>query len=161
MAYSVPSHYLKQCWVSINWTLRNKLQWNFNWNTNLFIHENASENTVCKMAAILSRRDELSTSKCHCIRCGFLSQMASNVESISMSWHHHATKPVRPSAANPIMHWIKWKTNPSSSFHCSQWVLQIIYNDLILLWKPLSCHKVNCPGKEWRHGGSPLLWNTL
>ena len=37
------------------WTLRNKLQWNFNQNTKLFIHENASENIVCKMAAILSR----------------------------------------------------------------------------------------------------------
>ena len=32
-----------------------KLQWNFNQNTKLFIHGNASENIVCKMAAILSR----------------------------------------------------------------------------------------------------------
>ena len=31
-----------------------KLQWNNNQNTKLFIHENASENTVCEMAAILS-----------------------------------------------------------------------------------------------------------
>ena len=36
-------------------THRNKLQWNFNQNKKLFIHENASENTVCEMAAILSR----------------------------------------------------------------------------------------------------------
>ena len=35
--------------------LRNKLQWNFNQNTNLFIHENASETIVYEMAAILSR----------------------------------------------------------------------------------------------------------
>ena len=27
---SAPSHYLNQCWVMLNWTLRNKLQWNFN-----------------------------------------------------------------------------------------------------------------------------------
>ena len=33
----------------------NKLQWKFNQNTNLFIHENASENIACEMAAILSR----------------------------------------------------------------------------------------------------------
>ena len=33
----------------------NKFQWNFNQNTKLFIHENASENVVCEMAAILSR----------------------------------------------------------------------------------------------------------
>ena len=50
-----PSHYLNQCWNIINWTLRNKLQWNFNRNSNIFIHENALENVVCEMASILSR----------------------------------------------------------------------------------------------------------
>ena len=39
----------------VNWTLKNKLQWNFNQYTKLFIHEKASENIVCEMAAILSR----------------------------------------------------------------------------------------------------------
>ena len=29
-----PSHYLNQCWLLANWTLCNKLQWNFNQNTN-------------------------------------------------------------------------------------------------------------------------------
>ena len=38
-----------------NWTLRNKPQWNFNKNTKLVIHENASESVICEMAAILSR----------------------------------------------------------------------------------------------------------
>ena len=52
---SAPSHYLNQCWVIVNWTLGNKFQWNFNQNTKLFIHENASENVVCEMAVILSR----------------------------------------------------------------------------------------------------------
>ena len=55
VAYSVPSHYLNQCWVIVNWTLRNKLQWNFNSNTKLNIHENAFEN-VCEMVTILFRR---------------------------------------------------------------------------------------------------------
>ena len=32
-----------------------KLQWNFDQNTTLFIHENESENIVSKKAAILSR----------------------------------------------------------------------------------------------------------
>ena len=50
-AYSV----LNQCWVVVNWTLRNKFQWNLNQNTKLLIHKNASENIVCEMAAILSR----------------------------------------------------------------------------------------------------------
>ena len=34
---------------------RNKLRWNFNWNSNIFIEENAFETVVWKMAAILSR----------------------------------------------------------------------------------------------------------
>ena len=55
IAYSAPSHYLNQCWIIVNWTLRNKLQWHFNQNTKLYIHKNASENTVCEMAVILSR----------------------------------------------------------------------------------------------------------
>ena len=54
-----PSHYLNQCWVIVNWTLRNKLQWNFNQHTKFSNHENASENIVCEMVAILSRGDEL------------------------------------------------------------------------------------------------------
>ena len=54
-AYSAPSHYLNQYWIIVNWTLRNKLQWNFNKKTKLFIHENASENIICKKVAILSR----------------------------------------------------------------------------------------------------------
>ena len=31
----------------VNWTLRNKLQWNLNGNSNIFIHENAFESVVC------------------------------------------------------------------------------------------------------------------
>ena len=55
VAYSASSHYLNQCWVIFKWTLRNKLEWNCNQNTQLFIHKNASEYIVCEMAAILSR----------------------------------------------------------------------------------------------------------
>ena len=39
-----------------------KFQWNFNQNANFFIHENASENIVWEVAAILSGGDELSSS---------------------------------------------------------------------------------------------------
>ena len=52
---SAPSHYLNQCWIIVNWTRKNKLLWNFNQNAKLSIHENASENIVCKMAPILLR----------------------------------------------------------------------------------------------------------
>ena len=44
-----------QWWNIVNWALRNKLQWNFVWNSNIFIQENALENVVCEMASILSR----------------------------------------------------------------------------------------------------------
>ena len=49
-----PSHYLNQWWNIVNWTFRNKLQWNFNQNFNIFIEENTFQNVVCAMSAILS-----------------------------------------------------------------------------------------------------------
>ena len=39
----------------VNWTLRNKLLWNLNRYSNIFIQENAFESVVCETAAILSR----------------------------------------------------------------------------------------------------------
>ena len=50
--WTAPSHYLNQCWNIVNWTLGNKIQLNFNWNSNIFIQENAYENVVCEMASI-------------------------------------------------------------------------------------------------------------
>ena len=55
VVFSAPSHYLNQCSVIVNWTLKNKRQWNCNRNPNIFIHENTSEDIVCEMAAILPR----------------------------------------------------------------------------------------------------------
>ena len=50
-----PNHYLNQCWNIVNLTLRNKLQCNFDRNSNIFIKENVLEYVVCEMASILSR----------------------------------------------------------------------------------------------------------
>ena len=55
VAWSAPSHYLKQCWNIVNWTLRNKVQGNFNRNSDIFFQENAIESVFWEMAAILSR----------------------------------------------------------------------------------------------------------
>ena len=44
-----------KCWNIVNWTLRNKHQWNLNRKWYIFIQENAFEHVVWKMAAILSR----------------------------------------------------------------------------------------------------------
>ena len=54
MACLAPSHYLNQCWLSTILTLGNIFQWNLNQNTAIFFQENAFENVVCEMAAILS-----------------------------------------------------------------------------------------------------------
>ena len=40
---------------AVNWILRNKLQWNFDENSDIFFQENALESVVRKMAAILSQ----------------------------------------------------------------------------------------------------------
>ena len=48
-------NHLNQCCLIVNFTLRNKLEWNFNQNSSIFIQENTFENVVCEMAAILSR----------------------------------------------------------------------------------------------------------
>ena len=50
----MPSHYLNQCCNIVNWKLRNKFQWNSNWNFYIFSQENVFENVVRQMAAILS-----------------------------------------------------------------------------------------------------------
>ena len=39
IACSAPSHYLNQCWPVVNWTHRNKFQWNSNRNTKLSIQK--------------------------------------------------------------------------------------------------------------------------
>ena len=46
--------YLNQCWNIVNWTLRNKVQWNLNQKSYIFIKENTFQNIVWKIAAILS-----------------------------------------------------------------------------------------------------------
>ena len=50
-----PNHYLNQSWNVVNWILGNQLQWYLNHNSYIFIQENAFENVVWKISAILSR----------------------------------------------------------------------------------------------------------
>ena len=46
---------MNQCWNIANWNIRNKLQWNLNRKSDILIPENAFENVVCEMTAMLSR----------------------------------------------------------------------------------------------------------
>ena len=48
VAWSAPSHYLNQSLNIVNWTLRNKRQWNFNRNSYIFIHGNAFKISTAK-----------------------------------------------------------------------------------------------------------------
>ena len=43
----MPSHYLNQCWLIVNWTPGNKFQWKSNWNSIIVIQGNAFEIVVC------------------------------------------------------------------------------------------------------------------
>ena len=65
VAFSAPSHYLNQCWVIVNWNLRNKLQLNFNQNTKLFIQENHLKISSVKWRPFFPGGDEF-------INCSFI-----------------------------------------------------------------------------------------
>ena len=63
----------------VNWTLGNKLQWNSNQNTKLFIHENAFENIVCEMAAFCLGLDVL--------MCGLTVPCTMSLHIFQTAWH--------------------------------------------------------------------------
>ena len=53
-------HYIDNGRLIVNWLLMNKFQWNFNWNNNIFIHENAFKIIVSTMSAILAQTIRIS-----------------------------------------------------------------------------------------------------
>ena len=55
----MPSHYLNQCWVIVDWTLRNILQWYFSQKLIFFIQENAFENVGLIWRSFCPEEDEL------------------------------------------------------------------------------------------------------
>ena len=66
--------YPNQCWVTVNWAIRDKLQWNFNQNKKNFIHENASANIGSHFVQGELKTDKITTKKhnknvCICMRC--------------------------------------------------------------------------------------------
>ena len=50
-----PSYYSNKYLNIVNFSLRNKIHWNFNRSSSIFIQENVFKNVVCEMAAILFR----------------------------------------------------------------------------------------------------------
>ena len=55
VACFAPSHCVNQCWSIVTSNRRNKLSWNSARNLNIFIHENAFQSTVYRIASILYR----------------------------------------------------------------------------------------------------------
>ena len=55
VACFAPSHCVNQCWNIVTSNRRNKLSWNVVRNLNIFVHENAFQSTVYRIASILSR----------------------------------------------------------------------------------------------------------
>ena len=67
VTYSAPSHYLNQCWVIVNWTLGDKLQWYFNQNTKPFIHEKEFKLSSVKRRPFCPGGDELTWYSVMCL----------------------------------------------------------------------------------------------
>ena len=84
--WPAPSHYLNQCWNIINWTHGNKLQWNLNRNLYIFIHENAFETVIRKLAPILSRPQFNASSVTIYWHCN---SHTSHVWKTTLQWRHN------------------------------------------------------------------------
>ena len=52
---SIVPEFVNQYKLIVNWTLGNKLEWRLNQYTRIFMHQDAFQNVVCKMVAILSQ----------------------------------------------------------------------------------------------------------
>ena len=51
---AAPTWYLSKCWLVINYTFQNKLQWNQNWNNHIFIYKNSIENVGQFVSTLVS-----------------------------------------------------------------------------------------------------------
>ena len=103
-AWTAPSHYLNQCWNIVKWTLRNKLQWNFDRNSYIFVTQNAFE-------------------KC-CLRNGF--------QMLKISVHDMSLKisSLRRRVARCMVY--RWKTNSSLTM-CGLWVKRLQWNWFMIM----------------------------
>ena len=106
----MPNHYLNQCLIIVKWTLRNKLRWNFNQNTKLFIHENASENIVCEMVAILST--EIWVSRLSMPRVTYVNKKEFSIEIQPLSFRGYGYRCIISSLNAILSLWLSpWRFN--------------------------------------------------
>ena len=90
----MPNLYLNQWWNIVNWTFRNKFQWNFSPKALIFVQENVFENAVWKTAAILSwPQCVLNTLRlmwhlCNYVNNILMDQCKTAVTPVLMQWSH-------------------------------------------------------------------------
>ena len=91
-----PSHYLNQCWNFVNWALGNKFQWNVNRYSYIFIQENAFENVISKMVAILSRPQCVNSYQNQAPIPVYILQVISPLYAHQLhGWHIHNTNSIK------------------------------------------------------------------
>ena len=95
VVWSARSYYPNQCWNIFNSNLMNNFQWNLKWNLYIFIQENAFENVVCKMAAVLSRPKWVNRLLVYvyeyaCVIKHTVFSSYTGMHSLSLDWIQHA-----------------------------------------------------------------------
>ena len=138
VAWTAPNHCLNQCWNIVNWTLRNKFQWNFNRNSNISIQENALESVVDLSPACIQNRHH-NPANCH------LCYM--NIQSIISYWMKMPMKTLYTSLAlcegkPPVFGGF-----PSQMTSNTMWSLNVSFFIGLnkLLTKQLSCQWFDAP----------------
>ena len=133
-----PSHCLNQRRFIVNWTLVNIVQWNFNWNSNIFIQENVLENVVWKMSAILSRPQCVNVFSTCSVSAGHQREEVSDVQGVYLfiwSTLTQRTSSDRHWKHKQVVFWTKSgqiQTNGAGPFYMEHPLLQPICHDHML-----------------------------
>ena len=131
---------LNQCWEIVNWTLRNKILWNLNQNSYIFIQENAFENLVWKMGGHF-----VSISMCQAIDLKWSCRMSQIAKFMGPTWGP-------PGSCRPQMDpcW------PHEACYLGQYLLCVVYSAYNVL-----CYAVLWLGDDWSylHSSGLFPWN--
>ena len=95
-------HYVNQWWNIVNWSLRNKLQWNIHLNSFFVIQENAFGSAVCEMSTIFAL-----ASKCLHIVADTLIKKYDKCAVTFRRWHQCASVTPRH-IIKPVTQFLNW-----------------------------------------------------
>ena len=130
--------------------IRNKLQWNLNQNSSIFIQENAFENVVWKMAAILSRPQ--CVKKCHDSNIMTVNKLVIQEDKASIDQSHRYWRP-QAACREPAGSYDKTTRTAICFDHKTQYLLiRAPYTRIVVFW-----HISNITPMIWQ---SQLSCNT-